>query len=208
MDLPQAVAWVGTPEHFQQLVDDVKRQTAVRREQNTPVTFELKGVTGSVSLTLVFPKSVAAKRKRPTVEGGELRPDGKPHLLFAHRLGGVPEAIQAGLEREGARQRASNMHFQGKVFTDDGKLVEALVGKAWSVALKDATARQPWKDEAVRCNHSRLNVRWDGLKTAAAASQELKAFIDGFAADEGGVPSESAKGSESSGGGESGPGSE
>jgi hypothetical protein len=208
MDLPHAVAWVGTPEQFQQLVDDVKRQTAVRREQNTAVTFELKGVTGSVSLAIVFPKSVAAKRKRTSVESGELRPDGKPHLLFANRLGGVPEAIQAGLEHEGARQRASNMHFQSKVFTDDGKLVEALVGKAWSVALKDATARQPWKDEAVRCNHSRLNAHWDGLKTAAAASQELKAFIDGFAADEGGGPSESAKGSESSGGGESGPGSE
>lgn len=207
MDPSQSVGWVGTPEQFQHLVDEVKQQAAVRREQSTPVTFELKGVTGSVKLTLVFPKSVfAAKRKRASVESGELRPDGKAHLLFAHPDGGVPAAVAAGLEREGARQRASDVHFQGKVFANDAKLVEALVGKAWSVALNDAKARQPWTDEAARCKYSRLHADWAALQTAAAESPELKNFIDGFAVSEGGESA--SKDSESDGSGESGGGSD
>ena len=139
----------------------------------------LDGMNGSsVAFTVVVP---ASKRKRAVLDGDEPRPNGKAHLLFAHPSGGVPEAVQDGLREDGARERALDAHVPGKAFQSDEKLVEALVGKAWSVALKDQAARRPWAEEAERCGYSRSAADWETLKNAVAACGELTEFIAGFA---------------------------
>jgi hypothetical protein len=173
----------GTPAEciaaLQKAVADVKAATTVKRQQSSEVEFALDGMNGSsVSFTVVFP---ASKRKRAGLESDEPRPNGKAHLLFAHPSGGVPEAVQAGLREDGARERALAAYFPDKAFQSDDKLIEALVGKAWSVALKDPVARRPWAEEAERCGYSRSAADWETLKNAVAACSELTGFIASFA---------------------------
>jgi hypothetical protein len=176
----------GTPREcidaLQKAVVDVKEAISVKRQQSSEVEFVLDGMNGSsVTVTVVFPQSSASKRKRAVLESDEPRPNGKAHLLFAHPSGGVPEAVQDGLQKDGARERALQAHFPGKAFQNDDKLVEALVGNAWSVALKDPAARRPWAEEAERCGYSRSAANWETLKAAVAACKELTGFIAGFA---------------------------
>ena len=173
----------GTPAEciaaLQKAVADVKAATSVKRQQSGEVEFVLDGMNGSsVAVTVVFP---ASKRKRAVLESDETRPNGKAHLLFAHTSGGVPGAVQDGLRGDGARERALEAHFPGKAFQSDDKLIEALVGKAWSVALKDPAARRPWAEEAERCGYSRSAANWEALKNAVAACSELTEFIASFA---------------------------
>jgi hypothetical protein len=181
--LPPLNVRFGTPQEcidaLQKAVADVKAATSVKRQQSGEAAFVLDGMNGSsVAITVVFP---ASKRKRAVLESDEPRPNGKAHLLFAHPSGGVPAAVLDGLREDGARERALQAHFPGKSFQSHDKLVEALVGKAWSVALKDPAARRPWAEEAERCGYSRSAADWETLKAAVAACSELTGFIASFA---------------------------